>query len=61
MIMLKLIAILFDRMVIHEYTSYDTAEDLINTLVSGLPPGSVLPVLKWVNGVLLSFRAMPIN
>jgi len=49
------------EVIIHEYTSYDSAEDLINTSAMGVPPGSFLTMLRWVNGVLLSFSALPIN
>jgi hypothetical protein len=49
------------EVIIHEYTKYDSAEDFINTLTKGAPAGSVLSVLKWVDGVLFSFRPLPPN
>jgi len=48
------------EVIIHEYTPYDSAEDLINASATSIPPGSFLTV-RWVNGVLLSFSALPIN
>ena len=49
------------EVIIHEYTKYNSSEDLINSIVIGAPPGAVVTALKWVNGVLLFFNAMPIN
>jgi hypothetical protein len=49
------------EVIIHEYTSYESAEDLINATATGVPPGSFLTALRWVNGVLLSSSALPIN
>lgn len=49
------------EVIIHEYTRYNSAEELINASVKGLPAGSVLTALRWVSGVLLAFSAMPIN
>jgi hypothetical protein len=49
------------EVIIHEYTKYDSDEDLISAAIRGLPTGSVLTALRWVDGVLLSFNALPIN
>lgn len=49
------------EIIIHEYTKYDSPEEFISASVKGLPTGSVLTALRWVDGVLLSFRALPIN
>jgi len=49
------------EVIIHEYTKYNSPEDFISNFVKGLPTGSVLTALKWVNGVLLSFNALPTN
>ena len=47
------------EIIIHEYTKYDSPNELITSAVSGVPPGSVLTALKWVDGVLLSFTPFP--
>jgi hypothetical protein len=49
------------EIIIHEYTKYDSYQELIDASVKGLPAGSVLTALRWVGGVLLAFSAMPIN
>jgi len=49
------------EVIIHEYAKYDSPEDFISASIKGLPPGSVLTALRWVDGVLLSFRSLPIN
>lgn len=49
------------KVIIHEYAKYDSSEDLVEASVKGLPLGTVIAVLSWVDGVLLSFTASPIN
>jgi hypothetical protein len=49
------------EVIIHEYTKYDSSEDFINTSVVGAPPGTVVTAFRWVDGVLLTFNAMPAN
>jgi hypothetical protein len=49
------------EVIIHEYAKYDSSEDLIDASVKGLPPGTVITALSWVDEVLLSFNALPIN
>lgn len=49
------------EVIIHEYTKYNSDQDLIEASAKGLPAGSVLTALRWVGGVLLAFSAMPIN
>lgn len=47
------------EIIIHEYTKYDSPEDLINASAKGAPPGSVVSVHRWVDAVLLSFTGLP--
>jgi len=49
------------EVIIHEYTKYNSSDDFINALTKGAPAGSIVNVLKWVDGVLLSFRPLPMN
>jgi hypothetical protein len=49
------------EVIIHEYSKYDSSEEFINNSVMGAPPGAVVTALKWVDGVLISFSALPIN
>jgi hypothetical protein len=49
------------EVIIHEYTKYDSYQELIDASTRGLPAGSVLSALNWVGGVLLAFNAMQIN
>jgi hypothetical protein len=49
------------EVIIHEYTKYDSKDDFINTITNGIPPGSILPPLRWVDGILLSFRPLPMK
>jgi len=49
------------EVIIHEYTKYINSDELINASIRGLPTGSVLTALRWVDGVLLSFSSLPIN
>ncbi|MCK4885531.1 hypothetical protein KAS24_05605, partial [Candidatus Bathyarchaeota archaeon] len=49
------------EVIIHEYTKYNSSDDLINALTKGAPAGSILNILKWVDGVLLSFRPLPMK
>lgn len=49
------------EVIIHEYTRYNSSEDFINASVKGAPPGAVVTALRWADGVLLSFSALPIN
>jgi hypothetical protein len=49
------------EVIIHEYTKYKSDDEFINALTKGVPAGSILTVLKWVDGVLLSFRPLPMN
>jgi hypothetical protein len=46
------------EIIIHEYTKYDSPDEFIESLVLGIPAGSIAQ-LRWVDGVLLSFNAFP--
>jgi len=49
------------EVIIHEYTKYNSHEELVELSAKGLPPGTIQTALKWVGGVLLAFNAMPVN
>jgi hypothetical protein len=49
------------QVIIHEYTKYDKAEEMVNSMTVGAPPGSVAGPLQWVDGVLMKFNVMPLN
>lgn len=49
------------EVIIHEYSKYDSHEEFISASLKGIPPGSVVTALKWVDGVLLTFRVLPTN
>jgi len=49
------------EIIIHEYTKYVSPEDLINASARGAPPGSVIIVHRWVDGVLLYFTGFTKN
>ena len=49
------------EIIIHEYTKYESPEDLINASAKGAPPGSVVSIHRWVDGVLLFFTGFPKN
>jgi len=47
------------QVIIHEISQYATAEELAKLLTVGLPFGALPPLLRWVNGVVLSFTSLP--
>ena len=46
---------------IHEMAMYDSVEDMLDTLTVGAPPGVIREPMRWVNGILLTFTAIPAN
>jgi hypothetical protein len=46
------------EIIIHEYTHYDSENELVNSLVQGLSAGSTA-TLRWAEGVIFSFNAFP--
>ena len=46
------------EIIIHEYTRYDSEDELINSLAQGLSAGSTA-TLRWAEGVIFSFNAFP--
>jgi len=49
------------EVIIHEYTKYDSSEEFINAVTKGAPAGTVFTALRWDDGVLLSFRPLPME
>ena len=49
------------QVVIHEYSSYDDVQSLVRNAFGGAPPGSNVGTLKWVDGVVMLFTAMPLT
>ena len=49
------------RVIIHEYSYYDSVEDLIIGAFGNAPPGSNIGPLKWVDGIVLTHSALPMT
>lgn len=49
------------EVIIHEISLYKTPEELVRNAFGGAPAGSILPTLKWVNRVLLTFTPLPMS
>jgi hypothetical protein len=49
------------EVVIHEMSQYGSAEQMAKSMVIGMQPGMLTPILRWVNGVVLEFTAIQIN
>ena len=49
------------RVIIHEYSRYETLESLVRSAFGSAPPGSTVSTLKWVNGVVLSHSSFPMT
>jgi hypothetical protein len=49
------------EIVIHEYTAYKDANELINTEIGEHQSGATFTGLKWVDGILLKFTPLPMN
>jgi hypothetical protein len=46
------------RIVIHEYSQYDSVEAFVRSAFAGAPPGFVGTV-QWIEGIAFTFSAMP--
>jgi len=49
------------RVIIHEYSCYDSVEELIRGAFSGAPPGATVGPVRWVDGVALIPKAYPMT
>lgn len=49
------------QVIIHEMAIYDSAQQFIDNLTVGLPPGTIAQPLRWINGIVLTFNALPAN
>ena len=49
------------QIIIHEIAIYDSPQQFIDILTVGLPLGTVSAPLRWIDGVLLTFTALPPN
>ena len=47
------------KVIIHEYTKYDSVEQLVRTAFASAPPGSNVGPLKWINGIVLVHSNYP--
>ena len=50
-----------EQVIIHEYSRYNSVEDLIKAAFSGAPPGATIGPIKWVDGIALVQRAYPMT
>lgn len=46
------------QVIIHELGQYDTAGELANIITAGAPQGTIFPVFRWGNGIILTFNAI---
>ena len=49
------------KVILHEYTKYDTVENFIRTAYGNAPPGSNVGPLKWVEGIVLTQNSYPMT
>lgn len=49
------------KVIIHEYSRYDSLESLVRGAFGGAPPGSSLGPLKWINGIILFHSSFPMT
>jgi len=49
------------QIIIHEMAIYDSAQQFIDIITVGLPPGTVSAPLRWIDGVMLTFTALSTN
>jgi hypothetical protein len=49
------------EVIIHEYAEYKSPQEMVTILTGGLPPGGIFTGLRWANGVLFDFHALPLN
>jgi len=49
------------QVIIHEYSRYDSIENLISGTYGGAPPGATVGPIKWVDGVALVHSAYPMT
>ena len=48
------------KVIIHEYSRYDSVEALVRSGFAGIPPGSSV-IVRWVDGVVLSQSPYPMT
>jgi len=49
------------KVIIHEYSRYNSVEDLIKSAYGGAPPGATVGAIKWVDGIALTQNAFPMT
>lgn len=49
------------KVIIHEYSQYNSVEDLIRSAFGGAPSGSTVGAIKWVDGIALIQQAYPMT
>jgi len=47
------------KVIIHEYTKYDSVEQLVRNAFANVPPGANVGPLKWINGIVLVHSNYP--
>ena len=47
--------------IIHEMSIYETPEAMAKAMTAGMPMGALPPLFRWVNGVVLTFTALPVG
>ena len=50
-----------EQVIIHEYSRYESIEALIRGSFGGVPPGSNVGPIKWVDGIALVQNAYPMT
>jgi hypothetical protein len=48
------------KVIIHEYSRYDSVEELVRCGFAGAPPGSNA-IIRWVDGIVLSHNPYPMT
>jgi len=47
------------HVIIHEMGQYDSVQQLVDLMTAGIPQGALPPTLRWVDGIVLWFNAIP--
>jgi len=49
------------QIIIHEMATYDSVQRFVDVITVGMPAGSVSPPLRWIDGIVMTFTALPTN
>jgi hypothetical protein len=50
-----------EQVIIHEYSRYNTVEDLVRGTFAGVPPGANVGPIKWTNGIVFNHISYPMT